>query len=90
VRFIRRRLRFIVLGRLLGGDTKKWLIYLAASSGLRTFRKYLRGAPETIYVTTLRPEERLGVLATRPLPSRLATKRLRKAIEADARAELGP
>jgi hypothetical protein len=89
VSFLRRRARFLVLGRLLGGDTRKWLIYFAATAGLRTLRKYLRGAPETVYMTTLRPEERLGVLTTRPLPSRLVTKRLRKALEAESRAELG-
>ena len=43
-----------------------------------------RGAPEVIYVGRLGAEERLGVLATKPLPSRLASRRLRKAVEADA------
>jgi hypothetical protein len=89
ITLLRRRLRYMVLGRLIGGDPRRWLLYFAATAGLRTFRKYLRGSPETVYVGRLRPEERLDLLTTRPLPARFATRKVRKAVRDDARAELG-
>ena len=79
----------MLMGAILGGNSRRWMAYLAASSALRMFNKYRRGTPEVIYFGRLAPEQRLGVLATKPLPSRLSSRRLRKAVEADARAELG-
>jgi hypothetical protein len=89
ITLLRRRLRFLVLSRIIGGDPRRWLFYFAATASLRTFRKYLRGSPETIYVGRLGPEHRLDLLTTKPLPTRFATRKLRKAVAADARAELG-
>ena len=89
IKLLRRRLRFILMGAILGSSGRRWMVYLAASAGLRRFNQLRRGAPEVIYVGRLAPEARLDVLATKPLPSRLASRRLRQAVEADARAELG-
>ena len=89
IRLLRRRIRFIVLGAVLGGNRNRWMMYLAASAGLAKFRQYRRGTPEVIYLGRLAPEQHVSVLATKPLPTRFSTRRLRKAVEADARAELG-
>lgn len=89
IKLLRRRVRFLVLGAVLGGDRRRWMMYLALSAGFAKFRQYRRGTPEIVYLGRLAPEERVSVLATKPLPSRFATRRLRKAVEADARAELG-
>lgn len=86
---IKRRLRTLLLSRLLGGDLKKWLIYFAAMSGLRTARKIWKGEPELLYQATFGPGSHLGMLTDKPLPRHLRSRKLRKAIAAQASAELG-
>ena len=88
-KLLRRRLRFILLGAILGSSSRRWMVYLAASAGLRRFNQLRRGAPEVIYVGRLRTGAAAGRAGDEAAPGRLATRRRRKAVEADARAELG-
>jgi hypothetical protein len=86
---ISRRLRTLLIGRLLGGDARRWALYLGGLAALRSARKLLRGQPEMLYAARLPPGQRLELLTADPAPSRTLTRRRRKALEAQARAELG-
>jgi hypothetical protein len=86
---IGRRLRTLFIGRLLGGDVRRWALYLGGLAALRGTRKLLRGEPEVVYTAELTPGHRVDVLAEEPAPPAARSRRRRKALEAQARAELG-
>lgn len=78
----------MLLGRVLGGDTRRWLVYFGVSFGWRQFRKLTASEPELLYRAKLKPGERVAMATSKPLPRHLRTKRVRKALEAAARADL--
>jgi hypothetical protein len=86
---IKRRLRTLLIGRLLGGDARRWALYFGGLAALRGARKFLRGEPELIYSARLPAGQRLDVLTAEPAPPEAQSRRRRKALEARARAELG-
>jgi hypothetical protein len=86
---IKRRLRTLLIGRLLGGDARRWALYFGGLGALRGARKLLRGEPELIYTAQLPPGQRLDLLTAKPAPRRVDSRRRRKALEAQVRAELG-
>ena len=85
---LRYRLRRMVLGRLLGGDARRWTIFLGVSAAWHHFRKVTSPPPELVYRASIRPGERFAMAASKPLPRHLRTRRVRKALEAAARADV--
>ncbi|MEA3218529.1 MAG: hypothetical protein QOJ19_4685 [Acidimicrobiia bacterium] len=86
--FLRQRLRLLLVGRVLAGDSRRWLMYLGLSALWRRLRKLRAGEPELVYRAVLSPGERLDVRTDRPLPPKLASRKLRRQLEAAYRAEL--
>jgi hypothetical protein len=85
---IRRRLRFLIMGRLLAGSPRRWVLYLGLTTGIRLLRRGTKGGPEVVYRAVLGPGQLLDVHTDRPLPRRFRSRRLRKRLAAEARAEL--
>ncbi len=83
-----RRFRRLLIGRLLGGDVRRWLIYFGVTFGWRQLRKITSPEPELVYRARLRPGEQVAMATSKPLPRHLRTKRVRKALEAAARADV--
>jgi hypothetical protein len=86
---VRRRFRTLLIGRMLGGDPRRWALYLGSLTALRVLQKYVRGEPELIYDAKLPPGHRVEVLTQEPAPARARSRRRRKALEAEVRSELG-
>jgi hypothetical protein len=86
---MRRRIRLLLVGRFLSGDTRRWLLYFTVSAVWKRLRKLRAGEPEMVYRTVMGPGHRLEVRTDRPLPAKLRSRRLRKELEAAYRAELG-
>ena len=80
--------RFRVESRLLGDDPRRWILYGLVGSAWRQYRKLGAGTPELIYRATLGPDARLAMATSKPLPRRLRTRAVRRALEAAARADL--
>ena len=85
---IRRRLRTLLIGRLLGADARRWALYFGGLAALRGARKLLRGEPELVYTAELEPGHRVDVLTANPAPEAAQSRRVRKALEARVRAAL--
>jgi hypothetical protein len=85
---VKYRLRRLLIGRMLGGDIRRWVIYFGVSFGWRQFRKLTSPPPEVVYKATFRPGERFAMATSKPLPRRLRTKRVRKALVAAAKADV--
>jgi hypothetical protein len=85
---IRRRLRTLLIGRLLGGDARRWALYFGGLATLRFTRRVLRGEPELVYSARLPAGQRLEVLTEAPAPGPARSRRARKALERHVRAEL--
>jgi hypothetical protein len=83
-----RRFRRLLIGRLLGGDVRRWLIYFGVTFGWRQVRKITSPQPELVYRAKLGPGGQVAMATSKPLPRHLRTKQLRKALEAAARADL--
>lgn len=86
---LRRRLRLLVVGRFLAGDTRRWFLYFVVSALWKRIRKLRKGEPEMVYRTVMGPGQWLDVRTDRPLPAKLRSRRVRKELEAAYRAELG-
>lgn len=82
------RLRRLLLSRLLRGDLRRWAIYLVASSAWRRYRKLAGREAEVVYTAAMGPGARFSMATSKPLPRRLRTKRVRRALDAAARADL--
>lgn len=82
------RVRRLLLSRVLRGDLRRWAIYLVVSSVWRRARKLAGREPELVYAATLGRGERLAMATSKPLPRRLRTKRVQRALEAAARTDL--
>lgn len=85
---IRRQLRRLLLSKVLGGDIRRWMIYIGGSFAVRQLGKVVRPTPELIYQGKLRRGQQLAMATSRPLPRRLRTKAVRKALEASSRDDL--
>ncbi len=83
-----RRLRYLVLSRFVMGNPRRWLYYTVGMVLWRQFRKFTGNEPEILYRGRFGPGHRLDLLTARPLPGRFQTRRRRRAVAADALAEL--
>jgi hypothetical protein len=86
---VTRSLRTLLLGRVLAGDPRRWATYLAITTTVRLFRRATKGGPEVVYRAVLGPGHRLDLHTDRPLPRRYRSRRLKRLLAAEARAELG-
>lgn len=84
----RGRLRRLVVSRLLRGDLRRWAMYLALTSIWNRYRKLSGKQPELVYRAVLGRGARVDMATSKPLPRRLRTKRVQRALEAAARADL--
>ena len=83
-----RRLRRLVVARVLRGDLRRWAMYLALTTVWNRYRSWRARSPSwctgpgsvEVRASTWPPRK--------PLPRRLRTKQVRKALEAAARADL--
>jgi hypothetical protein len=82
-------LRGRLLGRFLGGDPRRWILYLLAGSVWRFLRSDRRGTAEPLYRATLGSGRRVSLATSDPLPRKLRTRAVRRALEAAYRAEAG-
>lgn len=79
--------RRLVVARLMAGRPRRWIYYFVLTAGWRRFRKLTGREPETVYTTVLRRGELLDVAASPPLPRRLRTKQVRRALRASSSRE---
>jgi len=82
------RARRMIVNRFVRGDSRRWIAYLLLSALWSRYRKLSRREPELLYAGTFGPGTRFAMATSRPLPRRLRTRRVRRAIEAAARADL--
>lgn len=85
---IPRRARRLLVARLIRGEPRRWLYYLALTSAWKRYKQLSGREPELIYSAELRRGQVLDVGASAPLPRRLRTKKVRQALVSSARAEL--
>lgn len=82
------RIRRLLVARLLRGDMRRWALYLAATTVWKRYRKLSGKQPELVYRAVLGREASFAMATSKPLPRRLRTKAVRKALEAASRADL--
>ena len=85
---MKRRLRRLLVSRMLRGDLRRWAIYLLVTTLWTRFRKLTGREPELVYRARLGQGGLLSMATSEPLPRRLRTKQVRKALEAASRADL--
>lgn len=83
-----RNLRRLLVTRMLRGDLRRWAIYLALSTVWKRYRRLSAKEPELVYQAVLGRDALFSLATSKPLPRRLRTKRVRRALEAAAKADL--
>ncbi len=74
------RLRRLLLARLLRGHSRRWAVYILLSAACSRYRRFSRRESELVYQAVLSPGARFGLATSDPLPRRLQTRKLRRAL----------
>jgi hypothetical protein len=86
---IARRLRLLFIARFVRGDLRRWAWFLLASAGWRQIRRLAAREPELLYRARIGRGQVLAMTPSKPLPRKLRTRAVRRALEAAARGDLG-
>lgn len=82
------RFRRLVVSRMLRGDVRRWAMYLVVTTLWNRYKQLSGKQPEMVYRAVLDRGARVELATSAPLPRKLRTKQVRKALEAAARADL--
>ena len=82
------RLRRLLLARFLRGDSRRWGAYFLLTGVWGQYRRHSRGQSELVYRAVLDSGAQFGLPTADPLPRRLRTRKLRRALQAASQADL--